>query len=147
MPALKEMARLHDVPAVFPGRVSQALAHEFVQALDLYCIPRRDDPVCRLVTPLKPVEAAGLGRPVLLSDVPGLVEALPADVRMTAKPGDTEAWADAIVELKHDGDLRCALSALGREWVEESASWSKRVEHIVATYQTLSPDLILDKVK
>ena len=147
LPALKEMARLHDVPAVFPGRVPQALAHEFVQALDLYCIPRRDDPVCRLVTPLKPVEAAGLGRPTLLSELPGLVEALPADVRMTAKPGDPEAWAGAIIEMQHDGDLRCALSARGREWVEKSASWSKRVEHIVATYQTLSPDLILDKVK
>ena len=147
LPALREMARLRDVPAVFPGRVPQTLAHEFVQALDLYCIPRRDDPVCRLVTPLKPVEAAGLRRPVLLSDVPGLVEALPSYVRTAVKPGDPAAWAEAIVELQHDGDLRRALSARGREWVEKSASWSKRVEHIVATYQTLSPDLILDKVK
>ena len=147
LPALKEMARLHDVPAVFPGRVPQALAHELVQALDLYCIPRRDDPVCRLVTPLKPVEAAGLSRPVLLSDVPGLVEALPSNARTTVKPGYPEAWAEAIVELQHDIDLRCALSTRGREWVEQTASWSKRVEHIVATYQTLSPELKLDKVR
>ncbi|MDK8346578.1 glycosyltransferase family 4 protein [Brevibacterium sp. UMB1308A] len=147
LPALKEIARLRDVPAVFPGRVPQALAHELVQALDLYCIPRRDDPVCRLVTPLKPVEATGLGRPVLMSDLPGLVEALPSEARMTAKPGAPSAWAEAIVELQHDGDLRRALSTRGREWVEKSASWSKRVEHIVATYQTLSPDLELDKVK
>lgn len=147
MPALKEMARLYDVPAVFPGRVPQTLAHEFVQALDLYCIPRRDDPVCRLVTPLKPVEAAGLGRPVLLSEVPGLVEALPSEARMTAKPGDAKAWAEAITELQRDGNLRCALSARGREWVEQAASWSKRVEHIVATYQALSSELELDKLK
>lgn len=147
LPALKEMARLHGVPAVFPGRVPQSLAHEFVQALDLYCIPRRNDPVCRLVTPLKPVEAAGLGRPVLVSEVPGLVEALPAEARMTAKPGNPEAWAEAIVELQHHVDLRCALSTRGREWVERSASWSKRLEHIVELYQALSPDLRLDKVK
>ncbi len=147
MPALKEMARLYDVPAVFPGRVPQTLAHEFVQALDLYCIPRRDDPVCRLVTPLKPVEAAGLGRPVLLSEVPGLAEALPSEARMTAKPGDAKAWAEAITELQRDGNLRCALSARGREWVEQVASWSKRVEHIVATYQALSSELELDKLK
>lgn len=147
LPALKEMARIYGVPAVFPGRVPQVLAHELVQALDLYCIPRRDDPVCHLVTPLKPVEAAGLGRPVLVSEVPGLLEALPSEARMTAKPGYPEAWAEAIVELQHNSDLRCALSARGREWVEQAASWSKRVEDIVATYQTLSPDLKLDKVK
>ena len=132
---------------MFPGRVPQTLAHEFVQALDLYCIPRRDDPVCRLVTPLKPVEAAGLGRPVLLSEVPGLVEALPSEARMTAKPGDAKAWAEAITELQRDGNLRCALSARGREWVEQAASWSKRVEYIVATYQALSSELELDKLK
>ena len=147
LPALKEMARLYDVPAMFPGRVTQTLAHEFVQALDLYCIPRRDDPVCRLVTPLKPVEAAGLGRPVLVSEVPGLVEALPPDARTTVKPGDPEAWVDAIMELQYDIDFRCALSTRGREWVEQTASWSKRVEHIVATYQALSSDLELGKVK
>lgn len=147
LPALKEMARLRDVPAVFPGRVSQALAHEFVQALDLYCIPRRDDPVCRLVTPLKPVEAAGLGRPVLMSDLPGLVEALPLGTRMTAKPGHPESWAEVIVELQHNSDLRCAISARGREWVQQTASWSKRVEHIVAMYQTLLPELKLDNVR
>lgn len=147
LPALKEMVRLQDVPAVFPGRVPQTLAHEFVQALDLYCIPRRDDPVCRLVTPLKPVEAAGLGRPVLMSDLPGLVEALPLGTRMTAKPGHPESWAEVIVELRHNSDLRCAISAHGREWVQQTASWSKRVEHIVAMYQTLLPELKLDNVR
>ncbi|WP_103064112.1 glycosyltransferase, partial [Actinomyces qiguomingii] len=59
---------------VLPGRVPQDEALAWYQALDLFCVPRKDTPVCRSVTPIKPFTAMALGRPVLVSDLPALRE-------------------------------------------------------------------------
>ncbi|MDU0347380.1 glycosyltransferase [Actinomyces sp. MRS3W] len=59
---------------VLPGRVPPQEAVAWYQALDLFCVPRRDTPVCRSVTPMKPFTAMALGRPVLVSDLPALRE-------------------------------------------------------------------------
>ncbi|SDN22138.1 Glycosyltransferase involved in cell wall bisynthesis [Actinomyces ruminicola] len=59
---------------VLPGRVPPQDAVAWYQALDLFCVPRRDTPVCRSVTPIKPFTAMALGRAVLVSDLPALRE-------------------------------------------------------------------------
>ena len=40
------------------------------RAIDIIVVPRTDDRVSRLVTPLKPFEAMAAGRPLVVSDVP-----------------------------------------------------------------------------
>ena len=65
--------------------------HEVVaqhRAIDVFCVPRHDLPVTRLVPPLKPVEAMALGRPVVASDLPPLREIV-TDGR--ARPGPRAA--------------------------------------------------------
>ncbi|MBE6475772.1 MAG: glycosyltransferase [Actinomyces succiniciruminis] len=61
---------------VLPGRVPPQEAVAWYQALDLFCVPRRDTPVCRSVTPIKPFTAMALGREVLVSDLPALREVI-----------------------------------------------------------------------
>src|SRR5699024_9230636 len=64
LPELRERAAVLGDKAVFVGRVSQTEAIEYQLALDAIVVPRKNEPVCRLVTPIKPIEAMGLARPV-----------------------------------------------------------------------------------
>ena len=58
----------------FTGRVPHDEVVAQHRAIDVFCVPRHDLPVTRLVPPLKPVEAMALGRPVVASDLPPLRE-------------------------------------------------------------------------
>ncbi|MBI9114616.1 glycosyltransferase family 4 protein [Sanguibacter suaedae] len=99
----------------FTGRVPRDSAALHHQALDVFVVPRRDHRVCRLVTPLKPVEAMACARPVVASDVPALAELVrePGSGHLVP-PGDAVALADTIAGLAEDADLRRALGARGR---------------------------------
>ena len=52
-----------------PGRIDPAAVADYYGLLDLVVIPRRPLPVCELVSPLKPLEAAAHVKRVLMSDV------------------------------------------------------------------------------
>lgn len=43
-------------------------------AIDVLCVPRKNQEVCRNVTPIKPLGALALGKPVVASDLPALRE-------------------------------------------------------------------------
>src|SRR5699024_739508 len=51
LPELRERAGVLGDKAVFTGRVSQTEAIEYQLALDAIVVPRKNEPVCRLVTP------------------------------------------------------------------------------------------------
>lgn len=123
LPALQQRAASLGDAAVFTGRVPQQQAHELITALDIFAVPRRDDPVCSLVTPLKPVEAAGLARPVVLSDLPALTEALPAEAHSAVVPGDAARWAEELSRLAEDTQTRWDMGRSGRRFVEQHRTW------------------------
>jgi glycosyltransferase involved in cell wall biosynthesis len=137
LPALLARASALGEAAVFTGRVPQPRAHDLIQCLDVFVVPRRDDPVCNLVTPLKPVEAAGLGRPVVMSDLPALAEALPPEARELVPPGDIDALADTLTWLCQSEDIRKNLAAGGRDFVVRERSW----DEIGRAYAELYEDL------
>ena len=58
----------------FPGRVEAGQANAYYALLDAVVIPRRPLPVCELVSPLKPLEAASHGKRVLMSNVAPLAD-------------------------------------------------------------------------
>lgn len=123
LPQLRERARVLGDDAVFTGRVSQATAIEYQLALDAIVVPRKNQPVCRLVTPIKPIEAMGLARPVVISDLPALTELVPdsAGLRVTAE--DPAGLADLLSELACDDSARVRFGRNGREHVLETRRW------------------------
>ncbi len=118
---------------VFPGRVSKADAVRWHEALDVFVVPRRDTPVCRVVTPLKPVEAMALGRPVVASDLPALCEVV-KDAGVLVRAGDVAAWAAALAGLARDGDRRARCGSRGREIAAER-SWQHVADALVNAYR------------
>ncbi|WP_082834975.1 glycosyltransferase family 4 protein [Brevibacterium casei] len=123
LPALREKAEHLGENAVFVGRVSATEAIEYQLALDAIVVPRKDEPVCRLVTPIKPVEAMGLGRPVIVSDLPALRELVPRDAGRHVQAGSAEKLAEAVVELAGDDDLRQHLGENGRAQILATRRW------------------------
>ncbi|MHA7133481.1 glycosyltransferase family 4 protein [Oerskovia turbata] len=121
--------------ALLPGRVPHDLAHQYMAALDVFLAPRRDARVTRLVTPLKPVEAMAVGRPVVASDLPALAEALGAPRGgLLVAPDDLAGWAEAVESLHDDPALYERLVTTGRAIARER-TWTRAADTYARVYR------------
>ncbi|MFJ3404436.1 glycosyltransferase [Promicromonospora sp. NPDC090134] len=134
-PGLARLARELGVAdhVVLPGRVPPAVALTWLAALDVVLVPRRDHEVTRLVTPLKPVEAMAVGRPVVASALPALVEAV-GGAGLHVDAGDLEGWADAVGSLLGDAGRRAELVELGHG-VATERTWVRNAETYLGVYR------------
>jgi len=67
------------------------------------------------------VEAQSCGCPVVVSNIPGLMEATkPGHTSIAVPKGDAQALADAVIALYNDEALRKQMGAAGREYVAEN---------------------------
>ncbi|GAA2008914.1 hypothetical protein GCM10009799_40870 [Nocardiopsis rhodophaea] len=131
--SLVEELGLQDA-CVLPGRVGPGDAQRAYAALDVFVVPREDTQACRLATPLEPVEAMALGRPVVASDLPALRELLGGgDAGVMVPPGDAETLAKALDRVQGDAELRRTLAEAGRAEVAAQRTWPR----IAATYREL----------
>ena len=93
--------------------------------LDAFVVPRRDERAARTVTPLKPYEALAMERPLVVADLPALVEiAEPEERGLTFRAGDADALATALERLIDDPAPGERLGQAGREWVARERSWA-----------------------
>lgn len=127
-----------DGVVVLPGRVPPDQALAWHEALDVFCVPRRDTPVCRMVTPLKPLEAMALGRPVLASDLPALAEIIqdPGAGRLLP-PGQVDAWAAAFAHAAESEAERTATGTRRRAGVARH-TWSRLAADYADLYSRVS---------
>ena len=110
--------------AVFTGRVPFSDIRRYHAAIDVFCTPRLDTPVTRLVTPLKPLEAMASGRPVVVSDLPPLREIIdPGHTGLMAQAGDPGSLANAIALLS-DAASRREMGRAARQWVASHRTWA-----------------------
>ena len=103
---------------VLTGHVPNEQIEEHYALFDVFVVPRIDDKAARLVTPLKPLEAMAMARPLVAADLPALREIIEPGVSGELfPPGDSVALASLLSDLLAD-DARCtALASAGREWV------------------------------
>jgi len=132
-----QAARL-GVDATFTGQVSPDTVASYHQQIDVFCVPRRDLLVTRLVPPLKPLEAMALGRPVVASDLPPLREIVAhGHTGVLVAPDDVDALATAIGTLARRADSREQLGANGREFVSDHRTWTSVHHTLTDVYARL----------
>ncbi len=83
------------------------------------------------LSPMKLFEYLASGRPVLSSDLPVLREILDADNAVLLPPEQVDAWADAIVELRHAPERRNFLGHAGVATAKEH-TWQARAARILS---------------
>lgn len=103
----------------FVGRKPQDEIVPWYRSLDAFVVPRIDTPVCRAVTPIKPLAAMALGIPVIASDLPALRE-VTGGCAEYVEPENPSALAEgirAVIEGKYE-------SARARAWAE-ARTWDR----------------------
>jgi glycosyltransferase involved in cell wall biosynthesis len=125
--------------ATFTGRVPHREVAAQHKTIDVFCVPRLDLPVTRLVPPLKPVEAMALRRPVVASDLAPLREIVAPD-RLDRRgvlvpAGDAEALAEALAHLIDNPDLSRQLGANAHAWVARTRTWAAAAQTYEQTYE------------
>jgi glycosyltransferase involved in cell wall biosynthesis len=103
---------------VLTGHVDNARIEDYYAQIDLFVVPRIDERASRLVTPLKPLEAMAMERPVIAADLPALRELVaPGQRGEVFPPADADALAKVAGELLQDDERRARLARAGRSWV------------------------------
>lgn len=123
---------------VFTGQVPHDEVADYYALLDVFVVPRVDERAARLVTPLKPYEAMAMGLPLVVSDLPALVEIVGRDERgLTFPTGDSAGLRRVLEVLADDPALRAGLGARGRAWVQEHRTWSSIAAGYDSVYAVL----------
>lgn len=117
LPTLRSLASILDIEDItaFPGRVSQDEALKWYSALDVFVIPRVSTEVTKSVTPMKGLQAMALGIPLVVSDLPALVEVAASQGQgIVVPPEDPSALARALRSLYENPSLLDRLSDAAR---------------------------------
>lgn len=134
---LEDLARQLDIEehVIFTGYVDHAEVGDYYALLDVFVVPRIDERAARLVTPIKPYEAMAMHLPVVVSDLPALLEIVGGGTRGRAfAAGDPEDLAGVLRQLAHDPALREQLADAGRRWVLERRTWRAAAARYDAVY-------------
>ncbi len=118
-----------------PGRVPREEALLWYQALDTFVIPRLDTEVTRTVTPIKGLEAQALGVPVVISDLPPLVESSSQGSPVVPATSVSDL-ANTLQQLAMDKKRLASLEGAARAFAQ-SRSWGSAAAIIRETYANI----------
>ncbi|MFM1870703.1 MAG: Alpha-D-kanosaminyltransferase [Planctomycetota bacterium] len=136
--ALMARAAAHGLAdrCTFPGRVPAGDVGAYYDLIDVFAVTRASSRVTDLVTPIKPLEAMGRGKPVVMSALPALRELGEAvGAAGYYRPGDVEDLAARLDELLGDAERRTSLGERARAWVTRERTWAVTVDRIEAAYR------------
>lgn len=102
---------------------------QWYAAMEVFVVPRLDHPVCRRVTPIKPVLAQALGIPTVVSDLPALRE-VTGNVAFYFAPGDPEGLATAVCEASGSN------ASPGIGWAKQR-TWQNNAEILKLLYKSV----------
>lgn len=123
---------------VFAGRVPHVQVPQHYAAIDVFVVPRRDVRVCRLVTPLKPVEAMASARPLVVTALDALREIVDESrAGLVAPPDDPVGLAEVLRGLIEDPSRRERLGGAARAWATEHRTWRANASRYRRVYESL----------
>lgn len=120
-----------------PGRVPPSAVAAYYDAVDLFVIPRKDLPVCELVSPIKPLEAAAYGKAILGSSVAPLAEFVKAPGISLFEKGNVADLQAKITQLLKSPKKRSEMGEKARVWVQKQRSFVKVIKPLIEQLEKL----------
>ena len=133
--ALKKLVADYGMDSMvsFQGWVEPDLVLKRLMDYDIMVMPSRSESFG-----VAAVEAGACGLPVVAGNVGGIPEVVKdGETGILVPPDDPQALAGAIRRLAEDVDLRKRMGENGRDFIEETFSWEKSVEQMVALYRRM----------
>jgi glycosyltransferase involved in cell wall biosynthesis len=119
----------------FLGQVPFEQIKSYYSVIDIFPFPRTNLPVCRLVPPLKILEAMAMGKAIIASDLPPLLEMVSnGQTGLICKTDDVTSLAETINILCSSEVLRQKLGEAARKWVLDARSWTEIVKNYLRVY-------------
>jgi len=110
--------------------------NRYYSVADIMVFPRLSIRLTELVTPLKPLEAMALGKPVLASNVGGHRELVQHDLNgLLFRAEDYRDFGVQAMRLIADPALRERLGNCAREFVQQKKDWSIVAREYVRIYE------------
>lgn len=123
---------------VFAGLIPHNQIGEAYSAIDLLVYPRLPMRLTEMVTPLKPLEAMAMGKPLVASDVGGHRELIEdGTTGLLFRAGDARALADTVLRVLGDPALPARLRDQGQRYVREERTWARSVHGYEDVYRRL----------
>lgn len=120
---------------ILPGRIPHERIPGIYSLVDILVYPRYSMRLTELVTPLKPLEAMAMGKPLVASDIGGHRELIQEEkTGLLFKPGDVSSLVEKLDRLLDDAGLRSTLAMQGKEWVRQNHTWAKTTSVYSAIY-------------
>ena len=124
---------------VFAGAVSHAEVRRWYSICDVLVYPRRHGKQTALVTPLKPLEAMAMAKPIVAAAVGGLQEVIrDGETGLLCRPEDPTALAASLMDLADAPTRREAMGARARHFVCSERDWT----HLAPLYERVYRRLI-----
>ena len=123
---------------VFTGRIPHDEVQKYYSLIDIAPLPRKGLRVCELVSPLKPFEAMGSGKVLVVSSVQALAEIV--DDGVTGMVFEKDNSADLAAKLETailDENLRKQIGNDANKWVMENHSWEVISDRVTKIYDEI----------
>jgi glycogen synthase len=124
---------------LFMGRVPHEEVRRYYSVMDIMVYPRLSNRLTELVTPLKPLEAMALGKPVLASAVGGIRELMEhGQTALLFRPEDMDEFCTQARALIDHATLRDELGFRARQTVLREKDWKVLARKYAAVYEFAS---------
>ena len=133
----KKLKRLNANYIIFVGKIPHERVLDYYALMDVIVYPRKHTRVTEMTTPLKPLEAMALGKPVICSSVGGLVELVGKENGLFFPPGNYDILVNCCRMLMHDPVMRKELGTNGKERAINERSWDKIVKKYIRVYDSI----------
>jgi glycosyltransferase involved in cell wall biosynthesis len=125
----------------FFGKLTPESARKVVARSALVCIPRKSYEVCKIIPPIKLVEAMGIGNPVVVPDLPVFRDELgkePAGLFFCS--GDVNDLARVLKDALENPINMRELRLRARTYVEQNRTWAPHVCNVLRTIDRLTTE-------
>ncbi|WP_323315626.1 glycosyltransferase family 4 protein [Limnoraphis robusta] len=138
---LKKLAKSLSISnnVVFTGGVPFSEIPNYYSICDLCAFPRKNYEVCQYVPPLKVLEPMAMAKPVIVSNLPPLLEMVQAGkTGLVCQVNDIASLQQAVMKIYDNVEDRKRIGEGAKDWVFKNRSWKVIAQQYVDVYERLS---------